>query len=49
MFALNNIHFTFAYNFDMKLCKGTENWARDQKIYNGWQQPVLPVLMSKRC
>lgn len=32
----------------MKLGDGTAGWAVDQKIFNGWLQPELPVLLEKR-
>ncbi|KAI5917035.1 cytochrome P450 [Camillea tinctor] len=50
-FALYNIKLTLAHllwRFDLKLGGGTENWAVGQRIYNGWIQPGLPVLMEKR-
>ncbi|KAI0897741.1 cytochrome P450 [Annulohypoxylon nitens] len=51
-FALHNIKLTLAHllwRFDLKLGKGIENWAVGQRIYNGWIQPALPVLMEKRA
>ena len=32
----------------MKIGVGTRDWAVDQKIFNGWLQPALPVLLEKR-
>ena len=32
----------------MKLGDGTKDWAVDQKVFNGWLQPALPVLLEKR-
>ncbi|KAI1413683.1 cytochrome P450 [Hypoxylon sp. FL1857] len=51
-FALYNIKLALAHllwRFEMKLGEGTENWAKGQRIYNGWIQPALPVLMEKRA
>ena len=51
-FALNNIKLTLAHlfwSFDMKLGEGTKDWAVNQKVFNGWVQPALPVLLEKRC
>ena len=36
------------WNFDMKLGDGTKDWVVHQKIFNGWMQPALPVLLEKR-
>ena len=50
-FALNNINLTLArliWNFDMKLGDGARDWATDQKIFNDWQLPELPVLLEPR-
>ena len=50
-FALNNINFTLAHliwTFDMKLGDGANDWTVDQKVFNGWQQPVLPILLEER-
>lgn len=50
-FALNNIRFTLAHliwTFDMKLGDGARDWTVNQKIFNMWQQPVLPVLLEER-
>ncbi|KAI1800361.1 cytochrome P450 [Daldinia bambusicola] len=50
-FALYNIKLILAHllwRFDLKLGAGAENWAEGQRIYNGWIQPALPVLMEKR-
>jgi len=50
-FALYIIKLTLAHllwHFDLKLGEDTENWAAGQRIYNGWIQPALPVLMEKR-
>ena len=50
-FALNNIHYVLArlfWSFDMELTEGTEGWAVDQKIFNGWRQPPLPILLRER-
>ena len=50
-FALNNIKTTLAHliwNFDMKLGDGTQDWTVGQKVFNGWLQPALPVLLEKR-
>ncbi|KAI0841507.1 cytochrome P450 [Hypoxylon sp. FL0890] len=50
-FALYNIKLALTHllwRFDLKLGEGTENWAMGQRIYNGWIQPALPVLMEKR-
>ena len=50
-FALNNIHFILAYliwTFDMKLGDGARDWTINQKVFNGWLQPVLHVLLEGR-
>lgn len=50
-FALNNIQYTLAHliwAFDLKLADEARNWAVNQKIFNGWQQPALPVLLEER-
>ena len=50
-FALNNIYLTLAHliwTFDMKLGDGASNWTVDQKVFNGWQQPVLPIVLEER-
>ncbi|KAI0001226.1 cytochrome P450 [Xylariaceae sp. FL0662B] len=51
-FALHNIKLTLAHllwRFNLKLGSGTENWAVGQRIYNGWIQPPLPVLVEERA
>jgi hypothetical protein len=50
-FALNNIKLTLAHllwTFDMKLGEGTTDWEKEQKIFNGWVQPALPVVLGER-
>ena len=50
-FALNNISYLLAnliWHFDMKLGDGVQDWAVNQKMFNGWVQPPLPVLLEKR-
>ncbi|KAI1474573.1 cytochrome P450 [Daldinia eschscholtzii] len=50
-FALCNIKVILAYLlwcFDLELGEGAENWAEGQRVYNGWVQPALPILMEKR-
>ncbi|KAI1384971.1 cytochrome P450 [Hypoxylon trugodes] len=50
-FALYNIKLALTHllwRFDLELGKDTENWALGQRIYNGWIQPALPVLMKER-
>ena len=50
-FALNNIKFMLAHlvsTFDMKLGDGARDWEVNQKIFNGWQQPALPVSLEER-
>ncbi|EMR70851.1 putative cytochrome p450 monooxygenase protein [Eutypa lata UCREL1] len=51
-FALYNIKLTLAHllwRFNLKLGDGTENWTVGQRVYAGWVQPALPVLMEKRA
>ncbi|KAJ2992986.1 hypothetical protein NUW58_g1986 [Xylaria curta] len=51
-FALLNIKLTIAHllwRFDLKLGEGTKDWAVGQRLYNGWVQPPLPVIMNKRA
>ena len=48
---MNNIKLALAHllwGFDMELGKGTTNWEKDQKIYNGWVQPALPIVLKRR-
>ena len=50
-FALNNIKFTLAYliwTYDMKLDDRAKDWEAGQKIFNGWIQPALHVLLKER-
>jgi hypothetical protein len=50
-FASNNIKLLLTHliwNFDMELDEGTEHWDVGQKLFNGWLQPDLPVLLNKR-
>ena len=50
-FALNTVHFMLVnliWALDMKLGDGARNWTVDQKVFNGWQQPMLPVLLEER-
>lgn len=51
-FSLYNIKLTLAHllwRFNLKLGDGTENWTVGQRVYAGWVQPALPVLMEKRA
>ncbi|KAI0194216.1 cytochrome P450 [Astrocystis sublimbata] len=51
-FALYNIKLTLAHllwRFDVQLDEGMEDWAVDQRIYNGWIQPALSVTLQKRA
>jgi hypothetical protein len=50
-FALYSIKLTLAHllwRFDMALGESAENWAVGQRIYNGWIQPPLPVVLKRR-
>jgi cytochrome P450 len=50
-FALYSIKLTLAHllwRFDMAPGENTENWAVGQRIYNGWIQPPLPVVLKRR-
>ena len=33
---------------DMKLGDGARNWTVNQKVFDGWDQPMLPVLLEER-
>lgn len=47
---MNNIKLVLTrliWEFDMELGDGTEDWALDQRIFNGWLQPPLPVSLKK--
>ncbi|TGO17744.1 hypothetical protein BTUL_0015g00800 [Botrytis tulipae] len=51
-FALYIIKLTLTHliwRFDLELGEGTKSWAEGQRIYNGWIQPALPILMTKRA
>ncbi|KAJ8133004.1 hypothetical protein O1611_g620 [Lasiodiplodia mahajangana] len=50
-FALFNIKLMLTHllwRFDLELGEGTKDWAKNQRIYNGWIQPALPVVMKRR-
>lgn len=50
-FALNNIKLILTHlvwTFDMRFGEGAEDWEIGQKIFNGWFQPALPVLLRRR-
>jgi hypothetical protein len=50
-FALHNIKLVLTHlvwAFDMKLDEGAKDWEIGQKIFNGWFQPALPVLLKGR-
>ncbi|KAI1108084.1 cytochrome P450 [Nemania sp. NC0429] len=51
-FALFNIKLMLTHllwRFNLRLGEGTEGWAKNQRIYNGWIQPDLPVAMERRA
>lgn len=48
---MNNIKLTLTnllHTFDMKLGEGATDWEKGQKVYNGWVQPPLPVVLKRR-
>ncbi|KAH7322452.1 cytochrome P450 [Stachybotrys elegans] len=50
-FALYGIKLTLAHllwRFDLSLGEGTDRWAIGQRVYNGWIQPPLPIILKKR-
>jgi aspirochlorine biosynthesis cytochrome P450 monooxygenase len=51
-FALYIIKLTLAHllwRLDLVLADGTRNWDSGQRVYNGWIQPALPVMMKKHA